>query len=120
MIKSKDKTSASSRHSACFAENEAASGIAFEKGNGTKRFAPYSFLSSVDFDGAGELVFRYTFGTITVRGQALESLWNALCRGTLVRVNEQTGESATQDVILIQAIVIEDDYNGVPDPVNSE
>lgn len=120
MMKSKVKTSNSERLPSCFAESDAPSGIAFEKADGTKRFAPYSFLSCVDFDEGGELVFRYTFGTITVRGEALESLWNALCRGTLNRVNEQAGESATQDVILIRAIVIEDEYDGVRNPVSSE
>jgi hypothetical protein len=109
MIKSQDKTSVPNRHSSCFAESDAASGIAFERSDGTKRFVPSSFLCTVDFHGANELVFRYTFGTIIVQGQALEPLWTALCHGTLARVVEGADELAAQDVTLIQAIVIKDD-----------
>jgi hypothetical protein len=116
MIKSKDKTSVSNRHVSCFAESEAATGIAFERSNGTKRFAPHSFLSRVDFAGQGELIFRYTFGTITVRGEALEPLWNALCQGSLARVTERADELAEQDLTSIHAIVIEDDNDKLPAP----
>jgi hypothetical protein len=63
-------------------------GISFEKKDGAMRFALYSFLSAVDFDGTGELVFRYTFGPITVKGKALQPLWEHLRTCTLVRVCE--------------------------------
>ncbi len=56
--------------------------------DGAKRFALYSFLSTVDFDGTGELVFHYTFGSITVKGKALQPLWEHLLGGTLTGVCE--------------------------------
>jgi hypothetical protein len=58
-----------------------------------------------------ELVFHYTFGTVTVRGRALEPLWNALCRGTLARVIGQAGELPEQGekgATSIGIIVVED------------
>lgn len=114
MIKSQDKTSVPDhRHSSCFAEHDAASGIAFEKSDSTKRLAPYSFLANVDFDGANTLIFRYTCGTITVQGEALEPLWNALCRGTLARVTEQAGTRPAEEATSIRSIIIED-YEGAP------
>src|SRR5262245_9239125 len=109
MIKSKEKPSVPNSHSPCFAESEVASGIAFEKSDGTKRFAAHSFLSSVDFDGKGELVFRYSYGTVTVSGQGLQPLWTALCDGTLARVIERATESADQTAISIHAIEIRDE-----------
>ena len=61
------------------------------------RFAPSSFLSAVDFDGSGALVFRYTFGTITVKGKALRHVWDALREGTLCRVCENHAVSSSKD-----------------------
>jgi hypothetical protein len=108
MIKSNDKTRTPNSNASCLADGDTASGIAFEKNDGTKRFAPHSFLSSVDFDGEGELIFRYTFGTITVRGHALEPLWNALCRGNLAKVIEQAGEQSAEDATTSRTIIVED------------
>jgi hypothetical protein len=116
MTKSQDKTPVPSRHASCFAESDAALGIAFEKSDGTKRFAPSPFLCTVDFHGTNELVFRYTFGTITVRGSALEPLWSAVCRGNLAKVVEQAGERSAEDATTIRTIVVEDyeDTSNVP------
>ena len=61
------------------------------------RFAPSSFLSAVDFDGSGALVFRYTFGTITVKGKALRPVWDAVREGTLCRVCENHAASSPED-----------------------
>ena len=74
---------------------------------GTKRFAPSSFLSAVDFDGSGALVFRYTFGTITVKGKALRPVWNALREGTLCRVWENQAISPSEDPS-VDTIAVED------------
>ena len=74
-----------------------ASGISFEMKGGTMRFASSSFLSAVDFDGSGALVFRYTFGTITVNGKALRQVWDALREGTLCRVCENHVASSSED-----------------------
>jgi hypothetical protein len=111
MIKIKDKTPTPNRNASCLAESDTAPGIAFEKSDGTKRFAPNSFLSSVDFDGEGELIFRYAFGTIIVRGQGLESLWNALCRGTLAKVIEQAKDPSAASGASVHSVVVKDDEN---------
>jgi hypothetical protein len=74
---------------------------------GTMRFAPSSFLSAVDFDGSGALVFRYTFGTITVKGKALRPVWDALREGTLCRVCENHADSSSEDPS-VDAIAVSD------------
>jgi hypothetical protein len=102
MLKSSErKHTTAPAHQTCFetSEQTPASGISFEKKGGTKRFAPCSFLSAVDFDGSCALVFRYTFGTITVKGKALSPLWEALCQGTLSRVCEGAGTSSDEPSI---------------------
>jgi hypothetical protein len=88
----------------CFEKSEHGQelGISFEKKDGTKRFALYSFLSAVDFDGSGTLVFRYTFGTFTIRGRALQAVWEALRQGALSRVCE--GGAAPSDEVSINTI----------------
>jgi len=91
MIKSNERRTLQKPHeNSCFEKREHGSelGIEFEKKDGTKRFALNSFLSAVDFDGSGELVFRYTFGTITVKGKALQPLWGLIRTGTLMRLSE--------------------------------
>jgi len=105
MIRSSERKSTNPRaENPCFEKSEHGPelGISFEKKDGTKRFALYSFLSAVDFDGSGTLVFRYTFGTITVKGKALQSLWEHLCACTLVRVCE--AESLSSEGPLISEI----------------
>lgn len=82
--------------STCYEEAaQPAFGIAFEKQGGTRRFVPYAFLSALDFVGAGELTFRFSYGTVTVSGTALEALWKAACKGELARVweGEQSQDS---------------------------
>jgi hypothetical protein len=56
-------------------------GIAFWRKDGTQRFATYAFLSAVDFDGDGELIFRFTHWQANVRGEALQPLWEAAQEG---------------------------------------
>jgi len=77
-----------------------------KKKDGAKRFALYSFLSAVDFDGSGTLVYRYTFGTITVKGKALHPLWENLRACTLVRVCE--AESLSSEGPSISEITLAD------------
>jgi len=89
MIKSSERKNTNpSASQSCFEKSDHGPelGISFEKKDGIKRLALYSFLSAVDFDGSGELIFRYTFGTIMVRGKALQPLWEHLRKGTLIRV----------------------------------
>jgi len=81
-------------------------GISFEKKDGAKRFALYSFLSAVDFDNSGTLVFRYTFGPIKVKGKALQPLWEHLRTCTLVRVCES--ESLSSEAPSISEITLVD------------
>ena len=91
MIRSSERKSTNPRaENPCFEKSEHGPelGISFEKKDGAKRFALYSFLSTVDFNGSGILIFRYTFGTITVKGKALQPLWEHLRGGTLMRVCE--------------------------------
>ncbi len=78
-------------------------GILFEKKDGCKRIAPNSFLSAVDFDGSDELLFHYTGGTITVKGNALHHLWEHLCKGLLVRLSE--GEIQSIDSPWVKEII---------------
>lgn len=73
---------------------------------GTKRFALHSFLSAVDFDGSGTLVFRYSIGTITVKGKALQPLWEAICQGTLSRVRE--GAATSPEELSVDTIAMVD------------
>ena len=92
----------------CFetSEQTPVPGISFEMKDGARRFASCSFLSAVDFDGSGALVFLYTFGTITVKGKALQPLWEALCQGTLSRVCE--GAAASPEALSIDTIAMAD------------
>jgi hypothetical protein len=63
-------------------------GITFCRKDGTQRFASYAFLATVDFDGRGEMIFRFTAWTATVRGETLQALWDALREGCLALVRE--------------------------------
>ena len=90
MIKTTDKKAASApQHHACFEESTQPSlGITFCRKDGVQRFAPHAFLSTVDFDGKGELVFRFTTWSATVRGETLQPLWKAVRDGCLTQVRE--------------------------------
>ena len=91
MLKSSERTPANAKAgNPCFEKGEHGPelGISFEKKDGMRRFAPYSFLSAVDFHGPDELVFRYTFGTVTIHGTALQPVWDVLRHGSLVRLCE--------------------------------
>ena len=91
MLKSSERTPANAKTgNSCFEKGEHGPelGISFEKKDGTKRFASYSFLSAVDFHDPDELVFRYTFGTVTIHGRTLQPIWDVLRQGSLVRLCE--------------------------------
>ena len=90
MLKSADKkaTAAPQRH-ACYEESAQPSlGITFCRKDGVQRFVPFSFLSNVDFDGNGELIFHFTTWSATVRGENLQPLWKAVRDGCLTEVRE--------------------------------
>lgn len=96
MIKASDRKTTRSE-SVCYEESsEPALGIAFEKRDGTRRFAPYAFLSAVDYDGKGEVTFHFSIGLIIARGESLDPLWRAACNGQLVRVCECDKPSASE------------------------
>ena len=90
MLKATDKkVTAATRHHACYEESTLPSlGITFCRKDGVQRFAPLSFLSAVDFGGKGELIFRFTTWTATVRGVSLQPLWKAVRDGCLTEVRE--------------------------------
>ena len=89
MLKTTDKKIASPHHHACYEESAQPSvGITFCRKDGVQRFAPHAFLSTIDFDAAGELIFRFTTWTATVRGDNLQPLWKALRDGCLTEVRE--------------------------------
>ena len=109
MLKSSERNSANAKTgNPCFEKGEHGPelGISFEKKNGTKRFTPYSFLSAVDFHGTDELVFRYTFGTVVIRGRKLEPVWDILRQGSLVRLCE-AGDIASSEPS-IETIIVTD------------
>jgi hypothetical protein len=108
MIKSQDKRpDTRDDNRSVFIEDKSALGIAFEKSNGAKRFAPAPFLSAIDYNGDDELIFRYPSATITVKGRGLRPLWEAACQGVLATVIEtgfrEEEPSVTTIVILDQA-----------------
>jgi hypothetical protein len=109
MIKSNDPKSATLQTgNSCFRKSEHGPGlgISFEKKDGRKQFALYSFLSAVDFNRSTELIFHYTFGSISVKGESLQPLWDHICAGTLVQVFET--EHSSQESPLIHEIVFAD------------
>jgi len=88
MIKAPDRNAGPSEP-LCYEESsEPALGIVFEKRDGPRRFAPYAFLSAMDYNGKDELRFHFSIGAIVVRGNRLEPLWRAACKGDLARVWE--------------------------------
>jgi hypothetical protein len=96
MIKAPDRKPTTST-AACFEEaSESVLGIVFEKRDGPQRFAPYAFLSAVDYNGRDELTFHFSIGEIIVRGKGLETLWRAACQGELARVWESEKPSTLE------------------------
>lgn len=69
---------------------------------------PHSFLSSVDFDGSGQLVFRYTACTITIYGRGLCAIWDALSAGNLGRLIECPSQDQSDGRTSIASIAIQD------------
>lgn len=104
----------------CFEKSEHGPelGISFEKKDGTKRFAHYSFLSAVDSDGPEKLVFRYTFCTVIIQGRSLQALWKTVCQGSLSRVCEADSLSSCEpfiNTITIADVAIPPDEPGFPE-----
>ena len=62
-------------------------GIWFEKRDGTKHYAPYSFLSAVDLEKRG-LIFHYSHATVTVEGTHLGQLCDFISHGSLAYLRE--------------------------------
>ncbi len=90
MIKTADKkaTEVPLRYASYEESTTPSMGITFCRKDGTQRFASYAFLATVDFDGRGEMIFRFTAWTATVRGETLQALWKALREGCLALVRE--------------------------------
>lgn len=110
MIKSQNEPSTPPRPPyPSFVESESPLGISFELRDDRKRFVPHSFLSAVDFTGAEEMIFRYTFCTITVRGKALASIWSSLCAGKLGRIIERPSQGQVDDEVTVASVSIEDE-----------
>ena len=97
MLKTADKkVTAAPQHHACYEESAQPSlGITFCRKDGVQRFAPHAFLSTVDFDGKGEVIFRFTTWSATVRGENLQTLWKAVRNGCLSQVR---GHDQSSDV----------------------
>ena len=90
MIKTADKKAPEVplRHASYEESTTPSMGITFCRKDGTQRFASYAFLAAVDFDGKGEMIFRFTAWTATVRGETLLALWKAVQEGCLTLVQE--------------------------------
>jgi hypothetical protein len=99
-------------------------GIAFWRKDGTQRFAAYAFLSAVDFDGDGELIFRFTHWQANVRGEALQPLWEAAQEGRLAQVRELDKSPGPAEPWVYELILAEFDFEpsltNPPFPMNSE
>jgi len=81
-------------------------GIWFEKRDGTKHYAPYSFLSAVDLEKRG-LIFHYSHATVTVQGTHLNELCDYIAQGSLAILKEdEFGED--DDRLRISDIVIQE------------
>jgi hypothetical protein len=90
MIKIADKKDGfAPQHNASYEETVQPSlGITFCRKDGVQRFAPYSFLSTVEFVATDELIFRFTSWSATVRGETLQPLWKAVRAACLLEVRE--------------------------------
>lgn len=97
MIKTADKKAAAvPLDHPCYEETpQPCLGITFCPNDSIQRFAPYAFLSTVDFDGKGEMIFRFTSWTATVRGENLQAIWKAIREECLTLVREQDRTSST-------------------------
>jgi hypothetical protein len=122
MIKASDKkTTAAAQHPSCYEKNDQPSfGIAFCRKDGTQRFALYSFLSALDFDGKRELIFRFASWIAYVRGEALSPIWNAVQEGNLAQVREvnrtcHKSEPWVRELILVETEAVQP-LTGLPFP----
>lgn len=90
----------------CYSVGQAGTlpGITFELKSGRRRFGPYSFLCAVDLNGGEELIFHYTFGTITVEGENLDFLWANIENNSLSKLIEVDCEKG----LTVKSITIED------------
>ncbi|MEI9896738.1 MAG: hypothetical protein WDN28_23480 [Chthoniobacter sp.] len=87
MIKTSDRKTATSPPESYAETSEPSLGITFEVQSGRKRFLPYPFLSALEYNG-NELTFDFAADRIVAKGENLESLWRAACRGRLECVRE--------------------------------
>jgi hypothetical protein len=98
MIKTADKKAPAVPLDPCYEEDtQPCLGITFCPTDSMQRYAPYAFLSTVDFDGRGEMIFRFTSWTATVRGENLQALWKAVREGCLTLVRERNRTSSTEE-----------------------
>lgn len=81
-------------------------GIWFEKRDGTKHYAPYSFLSAVDLEKRG-LIFRYPHVTVTVQGTQLGELCDFIAHGSLSVLREDE-PGASVNTLTVYDITIEE------------
>jgi hypothetical protein len=111
MLKTPEKrTVATEKVSVSYQEGDQPTlGIAFCKKDGTQRFAPYSFLTAVDFHGKGELVFCFTHWSAIVRGEELRPLWEAVQEGRLALVRELDKSPAGAEPWVHELIFAESD-----------
>jgi len=109
MIKRQDNNQFPSSGHASYADGQPVEvGISFEKRDGTRHFAPYAFLSSVDLVTPEELVFRFTQTQIFVRGKGLSTLWEKICRETLTRLSESSVPApASAGGVVVSEIIIQ-------------
>lgn len=81
-------------------------GIWFEKRDGTKHYAPYSFLSAVDLEKRG-LIFHYSHATVTVQGTQLGELCDFIARGSLAVLREDE-PGTSENSFTVSEITIEE------------
>jgi len=78
--------------------------IVFEKMNGRAACFPYSRLMLVEFDGKEELKLQFFSGRITIHGENLRLLRDAICARQVERISE-TESSVGSDSIWVRALI---------------
>ena len=62
--------------------------IIFCRKDRSQRMAVISFLSTVDFDGEGDITFYFTTWKAIVRGERLEAIWQSAQESRLSKIRE--------------------------------
>jgi hypothetical protein len=102
--------------SICYEEaSEPTLGIVFEKRDGSRRFAQCAFLSAVDYNGENELTFHFSISAIIVRGENLERIWRATCKGDLAHIRENEKPSSSEIVWVREVTFANPDREPGPD-----